>query len=167
MGLAGQFWLEGREQVEGVRWGKSFMVLQPRFQTGLQWRFISKPSTQIVNWCCLLVRSLSSSPGGSLHRLLECPDNMAVSSPQNKQSKKQRVSRYYPLYNLALEDIYITSATFFFFFQGCTCNKWRFPGQGSNQSCCCRPMPEPQQHQIRVASVTYTTAHGNVGSLTH
>ena len=27
-------------------------------------------------------------------------------------------------------------------------------------------MPEPQQHRIRAASATYTTAHGNAGSLT-
>ena len=29
------------------------------------------------------------------------------------------------------------------------------------------PTPEPQQHGIRAASATYTTAHGNAGSLTH
>ena len=40
---------------------------------------------------------------------------------------------------------------------------WRFPGQGSNQSCSHRPTPEPQQRGIRAASATYTTA----GSLTH
>ena len=28
-------------------------------------------------------------------------------------------------------------------------------------------LPEPQQHQIWAMSVTYTTAHGNTGSLTH
>ena len=28
-------------------------------------------------------------------------------------------------------------------------------------------LPEPQQCQIRAASETYTTAHGNTGSLTH
>ena len=27
--------------------------------------------------------------------------------------------------------------------------------------------PQPQQHRIRAASVTYTTAYGNIGSLTH
>ena len=35
---------------------------------------------------------------------------------------------------------------------------WRFPGQGSNQSCCCWPTPQPQQRQIQAASATYTTA---------
>ena len=30
-----------------------------------------------------------------------------------------------------------------------------------------QPMPRPQQGWIRAASVTYTTAHGNAGSLTH
>ena len=30
-----------------------------------------------------------------------------------------------------------------------------------------KPTPEPQQRGIRAASATYTTAHGNAGSLTH
>ena len=30
-----------------------------------------------------------------------------------------------------------------------------------------RPKLQPQQHQIQAASSTYTTAHGNPGSLTH
>ena len=34
-------------------------------------------------------------------------------------------------------------------------------------SCCCWPMPQPQQCQIRAASATYTTAHKNARSLTH
>ena len=55
----------------------------------------------------------------------------------------------------------------FFPFQGCTHGIWRVPGQGSNQSCSCRPAPQPQQRCIRALSATYTTAHGNAGSLTH
>ena len=39
--------------------------------------------------------------------------------------------------------------------------------RGSNQSCFCRPAPEPQQRQIPAVSVTCTTAHHNAGSLTH
>jgi len=50
---------------------------------------------------------------------------------------------------------------------GRSCSIWRFPGQGSNQSCSHWPMPEPQKRGIRAASATYTTAHGNAGSLTH
>ena len=38
---------------------------------------------------------------------------------------------------------------------------------GSNQSCCCQPMPEPQPRGIQAKSETYTTAHGNAGPLTH
>ena len=30
-------------------------------------------------------------------------------------------------------------------FQGCACGIWRFPGYGSNWSCCRWRMPEPQQ----------------------
>ena len=26
--------------------------------------------------------------------------------------------------------------------------RWKFLGQGSNQSCSCWPIPQPQQHQI-------------------
>ena len=40
-----------------------------------------------------------------------------------------------------------------------------------NQSCSCRPTPQPQQWQIGAAfgaaSATYTTAHSNAESLTH
>ena len=39
--------------------------------------------------------------------------------------------------------------------------------QGSSRSYSCWPKPQPQQHQIRAASETYTTAHGNARSLTH
>ena len=37
---------------------------------------------------------------------------------------------------------------------------------GSNQSCSCRPTPQPQQCQIWATSVTYTASHSNAGSLT-
>ena len=49
----------------------------------------------------------------------------------------------------------------------CSCGIWRFPGQGSNQSCRCRPTPEPQQRGIPDMSATYTIAYGNAGSITH
>ena len=55
----------------------------------------------------------------------------------------------------------------FCYFLGCSGGIWRFPDQGSNRSCSHRPTPEPQQRGIRAASATYTTAHGNAGSLTH
>ena len=64
--------------------------------------------------------------------------------------------------------------SFFFFvllsfchFLGRFCDTWRFPGWGSNRSPSHQPMPKPQQHGIRAESATYTTAHGNAGSLTH
>ena len=41
---------------------------------------------------------------------------------------------------------------------------WRFPGLGWNWSCSCRPT---SQLRIQVTPVTYTTAHGHIGSLTH
>ena len=59
------------------------------------------------------------------------------------------------------------SFLFFFFlsFWGHTLGIQRFPVL--NQSYCCQPTPEPQQHGIRAVSTTYTTAHGNTRSLTH
>ena len=38
---------------------------------------------------------------------------------------------------------------------------------GSNWSCSRRPMPQPQQSQIRAESASYTTDQGNGRSLTH
>ena len=58
---------------------------------------------------------------------------------------------------------------FFFFLIFLGPHQWHMevPRQGPNQSCSCRPMPQPQQHGIQATSATYTTAHGNAGSLTH
>ena len=41
------------------------------------------------------------------------------------------------------------------------------PSQGSNWSCSYRPTSQPQQRGIQAMSATYTTAHGNTGSLTY
>ena len=63
---------------------------------------------------------------------------------------------------------------FFFFFFFCLFvflgpYPWHLevPGEGSNRSCRRWPTPQPQQGQIQAGSATYTTAHGNAGSLTH
>ena len=64
-----------------------------------------------------------------------------------------------------------TQQCIFFFFscQGHTCGMWKFPGQGQNWSCPCQPTPQAQAqpHQTQASSATYTTAHGNAGSLAH
>ena len=44
---------------------------------------------------------------------------------------------------------------------------WKFLDYGLNRSCSCQSAPQPQQCQSQSASVTYTTAHSNMGSLTH
>ena len=56
---------------------------------------------------------------------------------------------------------------FFFLFSLATPVAYRGSQARSNQSYSHQPMPEPQQHGIRAASATYTTAHGNAGFLTH
>ena len=42
-----------------------------------------------------------------------------------------------------------------------------FQARGLIGCCSCRPMPQPQQRGMWATSGTYTTAHGNAGSLTH
>ena len=44
---------------------------------------------------------------------------------------------------------------------GCTCNIWKFLGQGLNQRCSFWAMPQSQQHQIWATSETYAAACGN------
>ena len=52
--------------------------------------------------------------------------------------------------------IYNTLISFFLIFfifalfssYGCTYSMWKFLGQGSNQNCRCRPIPQPQQYGI-------------------
>ena len=68
--------------------------------------------------------------------------------------------------------IFIYIYIFFFFclfafFRAASHGIWRFPGLGSNQSCNRWPTPQPQQCRIWAASATYTTVHGNAGSLAH
>ena len=57
--------------------------------------------------------------------------------------------------------------SFFSPFYSHTCGLWKFLGQGSNQSCSCRPTPQSRQHHIRGTSATYAPPCGNTGSLTH
>ena len=54
----------------------------------------------------------------------------------------------------------------FLYFYGRTWSIKKFPEEGSIWSCSCRPTPQPQQCQIRAASVTYATAGSNTRSLT-
>ena len=56
---------------------------------------------------------------------------------------------------------------FIFYFLGPHLWHMRFPGLGLNQSCSCRPTPQPWQYRIQAVSATYTTAHGNARSLPH
>ena len=58
--------------------------------------------------------------------------------------------------------VYNIVAYLFFFF--CLFRATPAAYRGSQASC--QPMPQPQQHQIQVASVTHTTAHSNTRSFT-
>ena len=55
------------------------------------------------------------------------------------------------------------SCLLFFFLNGRISDIWKFPGQGSNQSCNCQPQPQPQPQPpwIQASSATYASAWGN------
>ena len=55
----------------------------------------------------------------------------------------------------------------FIFLSFFPCGIWKFPDWGSNWSCNCWPVPQPQQSQIRAVSAAYTTACDNAKFLTH
>ena len=59
------------------------------------------------------------------------------------------------------------SPLFFLLFRAAPMAYGSSQAKGSNRSCSCRPTPGTQQRGIRAASATYTTVHGNAGSLTH
>ena len=56
---------------------------------------------------------------------------------------------------------------YLFVFSGLHPRHREVPRLGVESSCCFWPMPQTQQFEIRAASATYTTAHGNARSLTH
>ena len=56
---------------------------------------------------------------------------------------------------------------FLFFFFLCSLGPHLVPRLGMDRNYSFWPTPQPQQHRIWAASATYTTAHGNTGSLTH
>ena len=77
------------------------------------------------------------------------------------------VNRPTSFMSLLAPQAFVGLFVFFLLFEGPAQGIWRFPGWGSNRSCCCRPAPQPQQCQIWAKSVAYTTAHGNARSLVH
>ena len=56
---------------------------------------------------------------------------------------------------------------FFFFFRAAPSTHGSSQARQSNESCSCRPTPQPQQCRIQAVTATHTTAHGNTRSLTH
>ena len=75
--------------------------------------------------------------------------------------------RYIPRSGIAVSNgSSIFSGFFFFFlyFHGCVP---RLGGPIRAVAASLRHSPQPQLHQIQATSVTYTTVHGNAGSLTH
>ena len=55
---------------------------------------------------------------------------------------------------------------FFLAFLGLHSRHMEVPRLEPNQSCSCQPTPQPKQRRTQAASATFTTAHGNPGSLT-
>ena len=62
---------------------------------------------------------------------------------------------------------FLFSFFFFFWFSFRAVPTAYKSGKGIRGRYSCKPMPQPQPHQIQATSVAYSTAHGNTGSLTH
>ena len=65
-----------------------------------------------------------------------------------------------------VQRVLLVLSTFFFFGHFRATPSAYGGSQARGQSCSRWPTPQPQQHQIQALSATYTTAHGNTGSLT-
>ena len=63
--------------------------------------------------------------------------------------------------------LYVSFIYLFSLFRAASVAYGSSQARGGNGSRICWPIPQPQQHQSQAVSATYTTAHGNVGSLTH
>ena len=66
-----------------------------------------------------------------------------------------------------IQGLYVLNFLFSFFFLWLHLWQVKVPTLGSNWSCSCWIMSQPQQHQIWAASPTYPTAWGNIRSSTH
>ena len=55
----------------------------------------------------------------------------------------------------------------FFFFLWPHMQHMEIPRLGVESELHCQPLPQPQQHRIQAASVTYTSVYSNAGSLIH
>ena len=60
---------------------------------------------------------------------------------------------------------YFLKRLLYFVFRGVHLWHMEVPRLGAESNYSCRPAPKPQPRQIRATSATYTTAHGNAGSL--
>ena len=97
----------------------------------------------------------------------------AATEWERKLGKRDRLSKWGNKYNFVYieferpeNDIFIFNFLLFCLFRATPAYgiSW---ARGSNWSCSCWPMQQPQQCQIQATSGTYTTAQGKAESLTH
>ena len=86
-----------------------------------------------------------------------------ISTLQNHNLFKQRCLQISNMNHYLLITAEMVSFFFLFFFRA----TWKFPGQGSNWSCSCRPTPVTATLDLSHVSATYAAGCGNYGSLTH
>jgi len=77
-----------------------------------------------------------------------------------------------PFFHSSLSSSFFLPSFFHFFFflfsfLGPHLQHMEVPSLGGESELSCQPTPQPQQCNIQAASVTYTTAQGNAGSLAH
>ena len=94
----------------------------------------------------------------------EPPYALCVAIKRPKKKKVYIKNNHQTVHKIVCPTTRFFSIIIFFSFYGCNCHLWRFPGQESNWSCSCRPVPQPPKCQIWVTSVTYAAVCSNAGA---
>ena len=156
----------------------------------LLWELVSPIPFESVNWCTLTmgagfpkcylrscdkepIQDADSNVCSSCSLMCDCKQILALKIGVKSMAFQSQWSTRYICMCACLStyldrfmSVCLDRSFVLFCFLGPLCGTWKFPGSGLNQSCSCRPMPQPQQCQIWATSATYTTAH-NTRSLTH
>ena len=100
-------------------------------------------SAPAPDWPRMVARDGSTQDSPGVKSPFSEPANLSTRNQQEPQGGRVDLLEWTPPF------VYLFICSY-----GCTCGIWKFPGEGSNQSCSCQPTPQPRQ--IKAVSVTYT-----------
>ena len=138
------------------RWAAASSCSQPG-----QWPGLTKPTSLSSQWSGALGLSLATS--ASLH---EHGWRINAQTPPHSGSGPTLLPMVLICISLIVSDV---EYPFFFFFlsRATPVAFGSSKARGQIGAAVFLPIPQPQQCRIQATSVTYTTAHGNAGSLIH